>query len=945
MLDTSSFVSAATFSGAAVAFAMTGLLWNRKQAPGAAAVAWLMIAAAIWSSGYGIEVLLEQLDDKLVLVPLEYIGITTIPIFWLITAAHLTGRIDTLTPPFIGALFVIPAVTVVLAFTNDGHHLMWTDAALVGEPGSMSIEFTRGSWFWVSWTYSYLAFFTGFALLVVRAFGATSMFRRQMITAIVAGIIPLGANLLFVIELTPLGVFDPTPMTFAASGAIIAFGYVRFRLFELVPVAVDILVERIPDAMFVLDGEGDIVDVNPAAERMAARDGKRLIGTHLCDSLPGDLATRHELCSGNPTAITHDFTIENPQTLNPIIYSPTVSDLADHVGEIEDSKIAGAAREHGLSGRLLILRDVTEQRKASETLRRLARITTVNAINTTVSEMHDVESIMATAVSQLADLLPADHVCGLLLDPDTGEFVVINVAGPHVPVPLILNSRAHDSIILTPRRFGLDHDLSDGGGHLDDFAYRFAATGLHSVIGHTLSANGEKYGAIIAARAVAGSLGSAEVELLNAVGASVAQAIYGARLVDDLRSMNAQLVETQQQIMRQERLRALGQMAGGIAHDINNALSPVVGFSDMLLQRSTQLDDNSKKLLQLIRLSALDVSTIVERMRQLYRERQATDIDLQPVDLGQIVRETIELTRPHWREHSNGVGEIRISIDSARALPQIQGVDAEIREALTNLVLNSVDAMPDGGRIVIAAYVLPEPVNGDESPQPEQVVVDVIDEGTGMDLETAQHAMEPFFTTKGEGGTGLGLPMVQQVMQRHSGTVSVHAGAEAGTIVRLSFPIETSGLKRRADNIDDESSAPELKVLVVDDEPMLRMVLEEMLLAEGHSVTLAVGGPEAAELVKDAYKSATRFDVVVSDIEMPVLNGRMLADFIEQESPDTEVILMTGWTDREIDLDTISTQVVGLLKKPPRLADITALLAVVARNSAPVTPVGDSVDS
>jgi CheY-like chemotaxis protein len=103
-------------------------------------------------------------------------------------------------------------------------------------------------------------------------------------------------------------------------------------------------------------------------------------------------------------------------------------------------------------------------------------------------------------------------------------------------------------------------------------------------------------------------------------------------------------------------------------------------------------------------------------------------------------------------------------------------------------------------------------------------------------------------------------------------------------------------------------------------------------------VEVAPGGPEASAVIKERYKSGKPFDVVVSDIEMPVLNGRMLAEFIETESPDTEVILMTGWADSQIDIDTISTRVVGVLSKPPRLADITALMAVVARNIAPVHP-------
>ena len=172
--------------------------------------------------------------------------------------------------------------------------------------------------------------------------------------------------------------------------------------------------------------------------------------------------------------------------------------------------------------------------------------------------------------------------------------------------------------------------------------------------------------------------------------------------------------------------------------------------------------------------------------------------------------------------------------------------------------------------------------------------------------------------------------------------MSIHAREEVGTIVRLAFPIEIAAEKHRSGSTDYGLIAPELKILVVDDKPMLRMILEEMLVAEGHSVTIAIGGPEAAELVRHACKSGARFDVVLSNIEMPVLNGRMLAEFIELESPETEVILMTGWTDTKIDIETISTQVVGLLKKPPRLADITALLAVVARDSAPVTPMGEA---
>ena len=923
LFETSSFVASATFVGAVVALVMTAFMWNRRQAPGAASVAWLMIAAAIWSGGYGIEVLLEDLDDKLLLVPLEYVGITTVPVFWFITAAHLTGRIRTVSTRFLLVVLVIPAITISLTATNSSHNLMWQDARIVGEPGNMSVIFDRGAWFWVSWVYSYLAFFGGFGFLLYRAFTETSMFRSQMIATIAAGTIPLAANLLFLTDLNPLGDFDPTPMSFAASGVIVGYGYVRLKLFDLVPVAVDVLVERIPDAMFVLDSEGHILDANPAAERLVEPTGGLTIGSHICDALPGDLS-EHELCSGNPSDVVDDVFITEPSGVESLIYSPTVTELSE------------SSDESRPTGRLVILRDVTEQRQASEALQRLARITTLNAITTAVSQVHDVNSIMTTATAQLSDLLPADHAVGLVLDATSGEFSVVSTAGTQVTIPIPVGSKTFDSTILSPAADGGGHNLSDTGGHLDDFAYRFAASGLHSVLGHTLTANGETYGAIIVARQQPGALGPAEVELMNAVGASVAQAIYGARLVENLRVMNAELVETQQQAMRQERLRALGQMAGGIAHDINNALSPVVGFSDMLLQDSGNLDDHSRKLLQLIRLAALDISRIVERMRQLYRDREADGLTFQPVDIRQMVRETIELTRPKWRNESTDDKEIRISTDFARVLPQIPGIDTEIREALTNLVINAVDAMPDGGRIIIAGYTEPEPATGTGNTTPETVIVEVRDEGAGMSSETALRALEPFFTTKGDGGTGLGLPMVQQVMQRHLGTMAIIPGEEKGTVVRLSFPADSQVTVQKKKAVEDRVQSAQLKVLVVDDEPMLRMVVEEMLAAEGHTVNVAAGGPEASELISAQHKAGEPFDVVVSDIEMPILNGRMLAEFIETESPDTEVILMTGWADSQLDVESISTRVVGILNKPPRLADITALMAVVARNTTPV---------
>jgi len=909
------FVASATFVGAVTALMMTAFMWSRRRAPGAAYVAWLMIAAATWSIGYGFEVVVNDLDEKLRLIPIEYVGISTVPVFWFLTAAQLTGRIRQVKPQYVALVLIIPVITVVLTSTNSSHHLMWNKVELVGASEGISIVFERGTWFWVGWVYSYAMFFGSFGLLLYRAFTEVSMFRSQMVTTMAAGVIPLIANLVFLTDLNPLGVFDPTPMSFTASSVIVAFGFIRFKLFDLVPVAVDVLVAQIPEAMFVIDPAGQIVEINPAAHKLLTRPDEHPVGTHICDAVVG-VQEDHYLCQLAPPESAEALELEVEKDGTVAIYSVTVNQLQE---------------SHGPSGRMVIMRDITAEREAADTLRRLARITTLNSITTSISAAHDIESVMRTAVEQTGTLLPADFAAGMVTDVLTGELQILHTFG-EPQKEFEHGSIAQKSLILGDLQQTRLFNLEDDDTAQDSLTHSLADGGLKTVMTQPISSGGEAYGMLLIARTTPESLGDAEIELLNAIGGHTAQAIYGARLVDDLRSTNEQLVLTRQQAMRQERLRALGQMASGITHDINNALSPVIGFSDMLLQESSELSEDSRKLLQLIRLAALDISRIVERMRQMYRDREAAVAEVGVVDLRQIVKETIELTRPTWQDHPEG--EIRITTDFGRAIPPISGIDTEIREALTNLVLNAVDAMPSGGNIEIALSSDPD-TEAESAPDPTQVTIAVKDAGSGMSPEIASRAIEPFFTTKGDAGTGLGLPMVQQVMERHQGKLKISQNSPVGTVVELTFPIKNERVVTTRAAEDDSATAQSLKVLVVDDEPMLRMVVEEMLSAEGHSAMSADGGPEASELILEHMNNGEPFNVVITDIEMPKLNGRMLADFVENNSPDTDVIFMTGYADNRIDLDSISTRVIGIVHKPPRLADINALLSVAAMNFSP----------
>ena len=242
-----------------------------------------------------------------------------------------------------------------------------------------------------------------------------------------------------------------------------------------------------------------------------------------------------------------------------------------------------------------------------------------------------------------------------------------------------------------------------------------------------------------------------------------------------------QLRQAQQALIQQERLRALGQMSSGIAHDINNAVSPVLLYTDLLLAHETSLSESAREQLETIRRAIEDVARTVARMREFYRPheplQQSTDIEL-----NDLVRQVMELTRARCSDQAQRRGVmIEVRTQLAHDLPLIRGAENEIRDALTNLIFNAVDALSGGGTLEIRTSVA-----GSATPR---VKLEVIDTGSGMDEDTRKRCLEPFFTTKGERGSGLGLAVVYGMAQRHRAELEIDSQAGRGATFRLLFPI------------------------------------------------------------------------------------------------------------------------------------------------------------
>jgi PAS domain S-box-containing protein len=574
--------------------------------------------------------------------------------------------------------------------------------------------------------------------------------------------------------------------------------------------------------------------------------------------------------------------------------------------------------------------DIQEMKFAEERLQtHLGRLNLLHQITRAIGERQDLASIFQVVVRSVEDQLPADFCALCLYDPADHVLTVSGVGTKSLDTAMALAMPERARIEIDAN--GLSRCLL---GHLVyepdlatlpfPFPNRLLQGGLRSMVLAPLQVESAVFGVLVTARRTANSFSSPECEFLRQLSEHVALAAHQAQLYGALQQAYDDLRQSQQSVMQQERLRVLGQMASGIAHDINNALTPASLYTETLLEDDQTLSTNSRELLSVVHRAINDVTQTVARMREFYRPQDA-QISMAPIALNDLVRQVLELTRARWHDMPMQRGVVvGIQLDLAGDLPPTQGVESEIREALINLLLNAVDAMPNGGTIRFATTA--EPAGEGRGPR---IRCEITDTGTGMDEETRRRCLEPFFTTKGERGTGLGLAMVYGVLQRHSADLEIESAPGRGTTMRLIFPAADPARVQAPDDGAEPVRPPRLPLLVIDDDPILLQTLRNILEADGHSVMVANGGEDGIVAFRDALRTGRPIAAVITDLGMPNIDGRKVAAAIKAESPETPIILLTGWGQRLIDDDDAPAHVDRVLSKPPKLRDLRQALAEV----------------
>ena len=584
--------------------------------------------------------------------------------------------------------------------------------------------------------------------------------------------------------------------------------------------------------------------------------------------------------------------------------------------------------EGKILGLVGIATDITERKHAERRLQEhLEHMGLLDRTTRAIAERQDLRSIFQVAIRSLEDYLRVDFGCIALYEPANHRFVIscIGVKSQALALELALTEQAQVDIDQNglckciQGKLIYEPDISTS---TFPFPARLARAGLRSLVSAPLSVENEAFGVLVVARRDAASFTSNDCEFLGQLSEHLSLAAHQAQLYSALQQAYEDLRQTQQTVMQQERLRALGQMAGGIAHDINNALSPAALYAQSLLDRDIGLGGDVRDKLTVIQRAIDDVGRTVSRMRMFYRPEDV-ESELKQTDVNALLGQVADLTRARWSDMPQERGiVIHLKADLTAKLPHIKGAEHEIRDALTNLVFNAVDAMPEGGTLTLRTKV--DSAGGTEARAP-RVLVEVSDTGVGMPEEVRGRCLEPFFTTKGERGTGLGLAMVYGMIERHNGELEIESAPGQGTTIRLRFPIPTAESSER--QMTHDRALKPLRILLVDDDPLILQSLRDVLQSDGHAVSIADGGQRGIDEFFLARERGTPFDIVVTDLGMPEVDGRTLAAAINSSDNPTPVILLTGWGQRLPGEHDLSQSVDRILSKPPRVAELRAALA------------------
>jgi len=414
--------------------------------------------------------------------------------------------------------------------------------------------------------------------------------------------------------------------------------------------------------------------------------------------------------------------------------------------------------------------------------------------------------------------------------------------------------------------------------------------------------------------------------VLHKVSGGTLDAILTMNFVGDFRQQTigflflfkdiTELKKIQQQLLQTQKLESIGLMASGIAHDFNNILAAIIPNAELIKYSTSKTDENYARA-EIIEKSAHRASDIAQRL--LTFTRQNDHQMLQQVNLNQVIGDSLELL-----EHSIPES-VRILKQLDPKLKHMKGDEAQLQQIVMNLVINAVDAMPNGGTVILRTenFRIENYYQVGALEPGDYIRLSIKDTGTGIPMEIIPKIFDPFFTTKEIGkGTGLGLSVVYGIVKGMSGHIEVKSKLNEGTQFDLYFPCEALASRVEEPEKVTDFETGNLKILIIDDEDYVLNILGDILEFLGHQVVKFNNGREALEYFRENH---SEFEYVIVDLKMPNIDGRMTSSEMRKIKPDIKIIFTSGFDDSPL-TDEDMSGVVGFLKKPYSINQVSKSL-------------------
>jgi len=767
---------------AAISAALAFAAWRRRPAPSATALAWLMLAVTEWSLGYALELGSADLATEVFWAKVEYLGIVIVPVTWLALALQYTGRERWLTRRNVALLAIVPLLTLMLVWTNDLHGLIWSNIRQDTSGSFLVLDLTYGAGFWVNFAYSYLLIMLGTVLFLQALVRSPYLYRGQAGALLIGALAPWVGNALYISGLSPFPHLDLTPLAFTLTGLMMLWGLLRFRLLDIVPVARDAVIEGMSDGVIVLDAQNRIVDLNPAAQRIIGCPASEAIGQPAAQilSAQADLLEHYR----DVTEAHEEIVLGEGEAQR--TYDLGISSLYDRRGR--------------LTGRLVVLRDIAERKRAEEALRRAhdelerrvqertADLAKANeALQAEITERKRAEEELKESLEKIergrqewestADSLP-DLVC---LADDRGRIIRANRIVETWNLARVVDVKGREFHEL------LHPGCAGSSCYLDSFwegAWEGAIRGEPTEC--------EAYDEVLKRHVlvrvqpwkdwgkerVLGSTVIVVRDITERKQAEEALKEYSERLEEMVDERTKELRDAQERLLRTERLAAIGQLGASMCHELRNPLGVINNSVYYLNMKLGDVDEKAKKHLKIMDREIARSSKIVSDLLSLTEGKKPT---VQKTRTNTIVQDALSRTTvPHT---------VAVITELGEGLPPLMADPDQIEQVFINLALNAVQAMTPPESLSRAV----ETPNGGElkiSTREKEgfIEIEFKDNGCGIPEENLGKLFEPLFTTKTK-GIGLGLAISKRIIEAHSGSIAVESELGVGTTFRVRLPI------------------------------------------------------------------------------------------------------------------------------------------------------------